>query len=879
MEMSNSSNPNPPDRSALFAAWDGLALLWEAVMSEAYPLVEANFLRGKGQGHTLEVLKQCFEAALKFDSQEPQLLMSELTVLGSLLPCLRLVPEGMSYVLHKLFAALEFNAEQDREAQDRGPLQGEKRKTGLTESGQVRRKAGTLLVHLCAKPPPCFLDSLDAVLQRALTLLSQPNLAEMTHNQLVAALSSALNSLPDANLQARYLDEMAAPFLRDWLSSDMTTLLGQPQQFIDAAALMAPQTDAILVRRRILLTLSSLETVLRQTEPRGPDGRLLSATPSAADVAVSAVAINGSPAGSSQDLTSLDGGAAAAGAGTLRRQHSPARGRSLGPTAGSRAASSSPAISGLMGPLPPDAFPSSATARASLPNALTFIRTLQELWTPASPLQTSEFSVLLDFRRSELYSMLAHQIDSSIISREMTAQELWIDRMQLWLSSLREHAYGIVDQSARQGVLFESAALLQSAQECCLYGMAHMQKRHLKLLVRHFLDPVYRNAPRLPEVLSIVAPLLATAYQGLVDALLQLWSTQQQQRQQAKSAAGSDEAGNGDAASREGRLGRSAAGPGSGYGEALSQGAARLSAERDGAGATATGRRTSSARGSTGQLDLAAGRRDSDLLEPVLTAEQREIVEDKALQDVTEALIRHLDQLFGSASAALALGSSSAAPTDGQLEPLASQLLHSDDSALAILRMLCTAITLPSSLVAGKAANTLTRLVTALGSESPAYRSLVAEHVLPTALQGLTVHGEHSDNQSLLLMLVLRCIEAARTEPAVSNTLLAVPGATPEAVQAALDAAAFERDAAGKPSTGSTAGAASSGGATAAQRRQRQHLKTLLQPIMGVNVGQTWKEDVRVRNLPERLFLAQDVGESSDDDSVAATIFAAVFDS
>ena len=62
-----------------------------------------------------EFLKQCFSAALAWDNTDSILLVSELTVLGALLPCLDLCPEGFPLVVKKLFAAMEHRALEDQQ--------------------------------------------------------------------------------------------------------------------------------------------------------------------------------------------------------------------------------------------------------------------------------------------------------------------------------------------------------------------------------------------------------------------------------------------------------------------------------------------------------------------------------------------------------------------------------------------------------------------------------------------------------------------------------------------------------------------------------------------------------------------------------------------
>lgn len=776
-----------PPNSPLLAAWDGVALMWEAVMSEAYPIVEANWHKGRGPGATLGVLKECFEAALAFDSADPRLLMSELAVLGALLPCLRLVPEGMPYVLRKLFGAIAFNADRDREEQERTLGVDELRRTGLSDSGQVRRKAGGLLVALCAHPPPCFLEVLQEVIDHIQSLLAQPGLAEMTHSQLVTALAAALNALPDGDLHGRYLAQVFGPTLADWTSAEAAAMVADPARLVQVGGLASPDSDSAESRRSLLTLVATIDLVLQRTQPRHPAGAGQSGV---------------SGAGGESDTAAAESTAAATAAAT--------------------------GTSSEVG-LDPALFPSADLARAALDNVFMLCRTLHHLWTPeCAPLLPGAMSAVLDLRRSELYANLTHQLENSAVRREMTAAELWLDRTQLWLATLRSGIYGIVQQAARQGVLYESAARIDQARACCLHGVATMQKRHLKLLLRHVLDPIARCVPRTPTAMQHLMPLLAEAYGGIVDAVLAMWE------RRGTRASGAALAGR-----RRARAGTDGAIGGEGLqGEAVALGAA------------------------------AGG--GGDLVSPstLLTAEQREVLEDKLLQDLTDALLKHVGPLVSR--------------TGGEHEdPLASYVMHSGEVALPLLRFLCTTLSLPSSGAAGRAGTVLAKAIGNLGHE-PDYKSLVKEHVLPCALQGLGVHGEHAENLNTLLLLVARCLESAGTAPEVRQMLLQVRDATPEAVDRVLVGAQEEAEAARRSaSRASDIGSGSGGGGTStAQRKRRQRLRELLQPIIGINVGQAWKDEVRVRDLPERLFLARMAPpKEDDDDGTGAAIFQTIFES
>lgn len=774
-----------PPNSPLLAAWEGLALIWDGVIAEAYPIVEDNWNRGRGPGETLGVLRQCFEAALQFDSTEPRLLMSELTVMGALLPTLRLVPEGMPYVLRKLFTAIDFNAEVDRLEQSRELGTEETRRTGLSDSGQVRRKAGSLLITLCAQPPPCFLEVLDEVVGHVQSLLARPQLAEMTHHQLVTALAAALNALPEAATQARYLAQLFGDMMTEWSSPNVTSLVSDPAQLVAAGAVNNYEDDAMLPRMHLLRLVTTVDLVLRRTEARD-----LSGGPAARPPPKMAAALKGESKGSSS---------------------SPAVG-------GAAAGDASPQVWEKANPA---LYPSAALARLSVPNIFSLCRTLHWLWTPECTLVPQP---VLELRRSDLYNNMTNMPDMVSASgdstwRAMTGVELWLDRTQLWLTSLRSAVYGAIEQAARQGILYESQARLDEVRQCCLHGVATMQKRHLKLFVRHVVDPYTRYAPRTAEAMPLVIPFLADAYSTIVEHVLRLW-----EEQRSRSA------------------GRRPAQKGDGSGKDGQRDARRTQAER---------------------LDGSGGGVGAGLASPgeLLSEEQREVLEDKLLQDLTEVLLKHIGPMVTRAAGERA-------------DMLCQHIMHTGPAALALMRLLCTSLTLPSSIVASKAGTMLSKVVAHLGMEKD-YQELIAQQVLPFALQGLGVHGEHAENLTTLLLLVWRCLEWVGRMPSVQQTLLQIPNATPAEVSAVLEGATDLRSEDPGPGTAGK----KAGSATAAQRKLRQRLRELLSPIIGVNVGQAWREDVRVHDLPERLFLARMVPASDDDDGTGAAIFQTIFES
>ncbi|XP_075723421.1 exportin-5-like protein Ranbp21 [Rhipicephalus microplus] len=109
-----------------------------------------------------------------------------------------------------------------------------------------------------------------------------------------------------------------------------------------------------------------------------------------------------------------------------------------------------------------------------------------------------------------------------------------------------------------------------------------------------------------------------------------------------------------------------------------------------------------------------------------------------------------------------------------------------------------------------------------------------AAYLLRCVLLGLQVLGEHDINQTRLVSLGLALYQAARPLfPGLCNTLLQIPGCTPEALEAFETQLHPPGDGKGLP-----------------EKKKKEIFKRLISPIIGKNIGQQFKAAIQIMNLP-----------------------------
>ena len=163
----------------------------------------------------------------------------------------------------------------------------------------------------------------------------------------------------------------------------------------------------------------------------------------------------------------------------------------------------------------------------ALPNLFALLQTLHQFEVELG--QHAHCRQLLDLRRSDAHALLSSAME--VASRVMTHDELWLDRAQLWLVTLRENSYSVLQCLAQSGVLYQDDHP-QAFAACCLQSFATLRLRDFKLFLKHavfaFVRYLPRHAARLEPLGSLLDMILVSAQQR-VEVCLQA----QQQGQRA----------------------------------------------------------------------------------------------------------------------------------------------------------------------------------------------------------------------------------------------------------------------------------------------------------------------------------------------------------
>eukprot|EP00730_Choanoeca_flexa_P009235 TRINITY_DN12615_c1_g2_i2.p1 TRINITY_DN12615_c1_g2~~TRINITY_DN12615_c1_g2_i2.p1 ORF type:complete len:762 (+),score=200.83 TRINITY_DN12615_c1_g2_i2:37-2286(+) len=446
------------DLRLLRNSWDGVAVFWEAVMATAYPIIAKEIYKPIYK-QVFEFLRQCLSAALAWDNTDSLLLVSELTVLSALLPCLDLCPEAFPEVVKKLFAAMEHKALADHQLL-KSEAQKAVTRTGLTDGARVRRKAGTTLVAMCRSPPKCFMDGLEYICAASQALLQKPEIGEMQRRQLMEAVVSSFNTLDSQEQHASALQMFLGDDVAQWASDDVAALVATPTVLAMQGSLTQPGVnEAQPFRTQLLAWLNSLYVMARCTKARDKAKK-----------------------------TMMSGGGGC-------------------PTGGSG-----------------HTYAYTAMLRHAVPNVFKLISSLH-LFESSNELAEPHYYQLLDLRRSDAYAFLSNTIEAA--SRVMTHDELWLDRAQMWLFTLRENSYLLLSYMAESGLLYEED-IASSFSYLCLQAIPELRLRDFKLLIKCAGFAFIRHLPRDEARLNVFGDMIDLFFQTSYAKLQQCLQAKQQ---------------------------------------------------------------------------------------------------------------------------------------------------------------------------------------------------------------------------------------------------------------------------------------------------------------------------------------------------------------
>lgn len=332
--------------------------------------------------------------------------------------------------------------------------------SGLSPVSKVKRKACNMLNELCKNPTPALLGMLDAVCGAAHAIIAAPDTSEMVRKMLMQAMIKAGNSLDTVEAHTAMIDQLLGSTVTDWSSAELAAIVETPESLAEHCGLFVrSSSDYNLRRQTLVLLIESICVTVTETKPRSADPT--GPPPPRATLR----GIGGSPAGG-------DG-----------MQHA-----------------------------------SSPYTRAVLMQALRMVRAVHGLWTPIGV--PDELLDVLAMRRIDFAGSLS-EAGKAYRSRPSNPDEVWLDRTQLFLTTLRESCYRIVGSAARQGLLYEISPLLPTLADTCFFGLDNARASHVSLFLKLVVTPVVQFAPRSAAGMAVVVEVMAYFYgfiSGFVEA-------------------------------------------------------------------------------------------------------------------------------------------------------------------------------------------------------------------------------------------------------------------------------------------------------------------------------------------------------------------------
>ena len=329
---------------------------------------------------------------------------------------------------------------------------GEDDNTGIgqTNGAKVRRVGATMLIKLLSKSGASLFKMLPAIVAEVQAVLALPATSEIMRTLLIEALIKAGNKLESAQQHAELLRLLLTPVATQFASAAFASHIASAESFAAHGGLSAAPAAAHLTnRQQVTYSVQTMASALVMTDGRDPGTGAVAAVD---------VPYNG------------DGGSSSGGDGL--------------------------------------AYACQAQTQTVLQHTFQAIKVLHSLWVPGCTAIPDAVRAVLEMRHSEKSGLLSKA--GKTIPRTSGEAEMWLDRSQLWLQSLREALYRVVACAAKQGLLFKIGPLSTVLATTCFADMAHMQPRHVVLLLKAIINPLLRFAPRTEAgVGTLLAPLAA----------------------------------------------------------------------------------------------------------------------------------------------------------------------------------------------------------------------------------------------------------------------------------------------------------------------------------------------------------------------------------
>eukprot|EP00041_Stephanoeca_diplocostata_P037001 m.1379535 g.1379535 ORF g.1379535 m.1379535 type:complete len:1267 (-) comp24965_c1_seq14:397-4197(-) len=635
--------------------------------------------------------------------------------------------------------------------------------TGLSTTAKVRRKACLVLRSLCNHPPPALVANFAAAQAKVVQVLQLPNTSEMSRRLLIEAAVQISNNIPAIDAKTAFLQGLLGETVKVWCSDPLVQAVSSTESLIAFAGLFKPdaeQADAHRNRQQMVFTAQMLDVAFMQTGASGShDGG--PSTPNGTTTLAGA------------------GGHANGGDGNV--------------------------------------YACVALVQQALPTALRTIRTLHSLWEPG--VVPAEFLPRLGLRHIDRIGLLSRA--GRAVPRALAPEEVWLDRIRLFLSSLREACYGMVKTAARVGVLYHMDEFLPTLAQSCFHGLPCMHPQHMSFFLKLVAGPIASHAPRTPVGMGCIVDMLAFFYGAVGTFLQQHWAGIEARRSTPTS-------------------------PTNAF--AATPGLSSAPGSRRGSAAVAGVDAPSEARGELDEIleESLLGNLTSSVASHLSTVISVDV-------NITKASMGNPQGLGPNQFAALDKSSGGGAAVSSKKKTLELGLMAkciftnsaATDGMLELLSFILTGLHSRAAQTVAEALNCALPLLVEFPSFIPYVRG---GKLMCTALFALGRHGQHDECRSSLLGLVAGLYRNAYDNKYTEATDMArsVPG-TNLAALADLDQLLISTP-------------------KVTNKSLKSRLKTVFDACIGKNVGEALaRPKVTITNLPEKLLLRAFKDEPTDD--------------
>ncbi|XP_072247044.1 exportin-5 [Leuresthes tenuis] len=240
-------------RSPSVVQWDAMTVFMECVVSQIFKNLEEEKL-------PIDQSMELLGAVLNYDTKDPLIMSCVLTNVSALFPFTVHRPQILPQVLYKLFKAITFEIDPDKQVP----------RTRAVKN--LRRHACSSIIKICRDYPQFILPCFDMFYTHVKELFSSE--AALTYTEkcaLMEALVLISNQFKDFEKQKAFLDELMSSVVTQWTSEEIRSVLWDPVKFLSFIGadqvVTEPKEDtdtAGLNRGRVSFCLNAMLVVVKR---------------------------------------------------------------------------------------------------------------------------------------------------------------------------------------------------------------------------------------------------------------------------------------------------------------------------------------------------------------------------------------------------------------------------------------------------------------------------------------------------------------------------------------------------------------------------------------------------------------------------------------